>query len=326
MFRAWRVREYGEPVAVLRLEEAAVPMPRSGEVRVRIAAASCNFADVLLCRGKYQQRPNPPFTPGLEVCGWVVDVGDDVDAALVGERVVGQPTLPHGGFAECALLNAGSAFRVPDDIDDATAATLHLTYLTAWLGLHRRASIAAGDVVVVTAAAGGVGSAAVQVARAAGATVIAIVSNAAKAETVARLGADVVLDSSADDVIARVRTAAPRGADIVFDAVGGDAYHQATKYIAFEGRIVIVGFASGGVPRPELTHAFVKNYTIAGLHWTLYRTQRPELVGAGQAAIFDMARAGHIQPLITQIGLDDVPHALEELAHGRAHGKTVVVV
>lgn len=327
MSRAWKVREYGEPSSVLRLEEATVPAPGPGQVRLRVAATSCNFADVLLCRGEYQQKPDPPFTPGLEVCGWVDDIGGGVDPRLLASRIVGQPILPHGGFAEVALMNAAEAYVVPRNIDDATAATLHLTYLTAWLGLHRRAAIKPGDVVVITAAAGGVGSAAVQVARAAGATVIAIVSDAGKAATASGLGADVVVDRSNSDVIEQVRAAAPEGADIVFDPVGGQAYEQATKYIAFEGRIVVIGFASGHIPRPHLNHAFVKNYTIAGLHWSLYRKHRPDLVHIAQAAIFEMAVAGLIDPLITaRIGLDDLPEALDELAHGRTQGKTVVTV
>ncbi|WP_172652563.1 NADPH:quinone oxidoreductase family protein [Rhodococcus opacus] len=327
MSRAWKVREYGEPSSVLRLEESTVPTPGHGQVRLRVAATSCNFADILLCRGEYQQKPVPPFTPGLEVCGWVDDIGGGVEPRLLASRIVGQPILPHGGFAEATLMNANEAYVVPQEIDDVTAATLHLTYLTAWLGLHRRAAIKPGDVVVVTAAAGGVGSAAVQVARAAGATVIAIVSDAGKAATAAGLGADHVVDRSGGDVIEQVKALAPEGAHIVFDSVGGKAYEQATKYIAFEGRIVVVGFASGYIPRPHLNHAFVKNYTIAGLHWSLYRKYRPDLVHIAQAAIFEMASAGLIDPLITaRLGLEDVPTALDDLAHGRTQGKTVITV
>ena len=327
MSRAWKVREYGEPSSVLRLEESTVPTPGHGQVRLRVAATSCNFADVLLCRGEYQQKPIPPFTPGLEVCGWVDDIGGGVEPRLLASRIVGQPILPNGGFAEVTLMNADEAYVVPREIDDVTAATLHLTYLTAWLGLHRRAAIKPGDVVVVTAAAGGVGSAAVQVARAADATVIAIVSDAGKAATAAGLGADHVVDRSSGDVIEQVKALAPEGAHIVFDSVGGKAYEQATKYIAFEGRIVVVGFASGYIPRPHLNHAFVKNYTIAGLHWSLYRKYRPDLVHIAQAAIFEMASAGLIDPLITaRLGLEDVPTALDDLAHGRTQGKTVITV
>lgn len=325
MSRAWRVHQYGEPEAVLRFEQTPDPIPGPGQIRVRVAATSCNFADVLLCRGGYQQKPTPPFTPGLEVCGQVDDLGSEVDIGLLTARVVGQPVLPYGGFAETALMDAQAVHVVPSNIDDVTAATLHLTYLTAWLGLHRRGSITAGDVVVVTAAAGGVGSAAVQIAHAAGATVIGIVSGTDKAAAALALGADVVIDRSHQDVIESVKSVAPQGADVVFDSVGGIAYNQATKYIAFEGRIVVVGFASSDIPKAQLNHALVKNYTIAGLHWSLYSKYRPDLVRSAQSAIFDMTSDGLIKPLIgRRAGLDEVPAALGELADGRTQGKTVI--
>ena len=327
MAGAWTVREHGEPRAVLRWETLPDPHPGAGQIRVRVAATSCNFADVLLCRGEYQQRPAMPFTPGLEVCGVIDEVGGDVSPALVGTRIVGQPHLPHGGFADLALMAATDAAVVPAALDDVTAATLHLTYLTAWLGLHRRAAVRPGDIVVVTAAAGGVGSAAVQLAHAAGATVVGIASGENKLDAVAECGAEFVIDGSEDDVIARVREIASGGADIVFDTVGGQSYECATKYIAFEGTIVVVGFASGTIPQPRLNHAFVKNYTIAGLHWALYRQNRPELVQQAQNAIFDMAVAGQIAPSITAcLGIEAVPSALEELSRGRTRGKTVIRV
>ena len=325
MSGAWTARELGEPGAVLRWEERSDPQPVVGQLRVRVNAVSCNFADVLLCRGTYQLRPDPPFTPGLEVCGTVDAVGVGVEPSWRGRRVVGQPVLPHGGFAEHAVLDVRDALLVPDDIDETVAATLHLTYLTAWLGLHRRAMTRPGGVVVVTAAAGGVGSAAVQLARAAGARVVGIASGPEKVDTVRRLGADLAIDGRVDDVINRVKEFAPAGADVVFDPVGGGAYEMATKYIAFEGTIVIVGFASGAVPQPRLNHAFVKNYTIAGLHWSLYREHNPELIAEAQAAIFQLARMGTIDPLITACAeIDAVPDVLEDLAGGRTRGKIVI--
>jgi NADPH:quinone reductase len=325
MSRAWRVAHHGEPKDVLHLQDTIEPVAADSQIRVRVTAASCNFADVLLCRGQYQQRPELPFTPGLEVCGWVDQLGAGVDATLGGRRVVGQPLLPHGGFADYALVNADAAYLVPQQLDDSTAAAMHLTYLTAWLALHQRGAIQSGDTVVVTAAASGVGSAAVQLSVAAGAFVIAIVSGPEKAAAAAGIGADVVVDRSAADVIAEVKAAAPRGADIVFENVGGDAYTQATKYIAFEGRIIVVGFAGGAIPKPALNHAMVKNYTIAGLHWALYQQHRPDLVRVAQASIFEMAAVGTLDPMIsTSVSLEGVPKALEDLAHGRTTGKTVI--
>lgn len=325
MAGAWTVRRHGDPETVLRWEMMPDPQPAAGQVRVRVAATSCNFADVLLCRGDYQQKPAMPFTPGLEVCGIVDQIGEGVAPDLLGRRVVGQPTLPHGGFAEMAIIEAFGAMAVPDEFDDVVAATLHLTYLTAWLGLHRRARIGAGDIVVVTAAAGGVGSAAVQLALAAGAFVIGIASGPEKVAEVTALGAQIAIDRASEDVIARVKEVAPQGADVVFDPVGGDAYECATKYVAFEGTIVVVGFASGFIPQPKLNHAFVKNYTIAGLHWTLYRHQNPTLLQRAQSELFDLASTGKIAPLITaRLGIADVPQALNALARGKTQGKTVI--
>lgn len=326
MTGAWTVNGYGEPGEVLRWGQVPEPHPIAGQVRVRTAATSCNFADVLLCRGQYQQKPRMPFTPGLEVCGTVDAVGEGISAQLLGTRVVGQPALPHGGFAETAIMDAAHVYPVPEALDSATAATLHLTYLTAWLGLHRRATTRPGDTVVVTAAAGGVGSAAVQIARAAGARVIGI-AGAEKLEAVADLGADVVIDRADEQLVERVLDAATGGVRVVFDPVGGQAYESATKYVGFEGVIVVVGFASGTIPQPRLNHAFVKNYTIAGLHWTLYRRQNPKLLREAQTEIFRMAVDGEIAPLITgRVGLDAVPATLQDLGEGRTLGKVVVEI
>jgi NADPH:quinone reductase len=324
--RCWLVEQIAEPKNALREADMHVPLPAPGQLRIRVGATSCNFADVLLCRGQYQMRPTLPFTPGLETCGIIDDVGTDVSAELLGARVVGQPRLPHGGFAEYAVMDVARALEVPEYVSDATASTLHLTYLTAWLGLHRRGRLSANDVVVVTAAAGGVGLAAVQIAQAAGATVIGIVSGEAKRTRIQGLGVPIVIDRTVGDVVEKVRDASPtNGADIVFDSVGGDAYKEATKYVHFEGRIVVAGFASGTIPQPPLTHPFVKNYTITGLHWSLYWKHRPDLVRSAQMEIFELLRTGGISPLVSRtISIDDVADAVQDLADGRTLGKTVM--
>nr|AIU93501.1 hypothetical protein LRS1606.67 [Rhodococcus sp. NS1] len=326
--RSWHVWQHGEPRAALLLRETQEPEPAPGQLRIRVTATSCNFADVLLCRGKYQDKPDLPFTPGLETCGIVESVGDAAQAGLVGVRVVGQPVLPHGGFADVTVMDSATALTVPPGIPDATAATLHLTYLSAWLGLHRRGAMEAGDVVVITAAAGGVGFAAAQIAMAAGATVIGIVSSPEKKALLEAHGVPVVIDRSGGNVLAQVRAASPNGgADIVFESVGGDAYREATKYINFEGRIVVVGFAGGTVPQPYLNHALIKNYTLTGLHWGLYWKYRPDIVRDAQSDIFELFRRKKISPLISRtIALDDVADALQNLADGRTHGKSVMTL
>jgi len=230
--RAWQVTTHGEPADVLRAAEVPTPAPWAGQVLVRVRAAALNFPDVLMCRGQYQIQPPLPYTPGVELCGEVVGTG---------ARVVGSPVLPSGGLAEYALMEPDSVFPAPDSLDDAEAAGFLLAYQTGWFGLHRRARLQAGETLLVHAAAGGVGSAAVQLGKAAGAKVVAVVGGAAKAEAARALGADVVVNRLEQDFVAVVKEATGgRGADVVYDPVGGQAYQGSTKCVAFEGRIVVV--------------------------------------------------------------------------------------
>ncbi len=175
--RAWQVDTFGEPRDVMRLVEIAPPEPGAGQVLVRVRAVALNFPDVLLCRGDYQVRPPLPFTPGVELCGEVVGVGPKVSGLIVGDRVVGTPDLPAGALADYALMNAADAFPAPAALDDAAASAMHIAYQTGWFGLHRRAHLAPGETLLVHAAAGGVGSAAVRLGKHAGARVIAMISH-----------------------------------------------------------------------------------------------------------------------------------------------------
>jgi len=324
--QAWQVTALGEPQDVLRLGDVAELCPGPGQVAVRVRAAAANFPDVLLCRGHYQDRPALPFTPGIELCGDVVALGDGVEGLAVGDRVLGGAVIPHGGYAEQALMTASDTFLAPVSLDDAAAASLHVAYQTGWFGLHRRASLQAGETLLVHAGAGGVGSAAIQLGKAAGAHVIAVVGGADKAEVARDLGADVVVDRTSEDFVAVVKDATGgRGADVVFDPVGGEAYQGSTKCIAFEGRIVVVGFTSGSIPSPGLNHALVKNYSIVGLHWGLYRSNAPALVRECYDELVRLADAGLVAPFVSErVGLDGVPDALTRLGAGRTVGRVVV--
>ncbi|NUK13515.1 zinc-binding dehydrogenase, partial [Streptomyces lunaelactis] len=238
-----RVPRNGEPSEVMRLEEVDRPTPGEGQLLLKVRAANINFPDALLCRGQYQIRPPLPFTPGVEICGETED----------GRRVIANPALPNGGLAEYVVADAAAGLPAPEALDDAEAAALHIGYQTGWFGLHRRAHLQAGETLLVHAAAGGVGSAAVQLGQAAGARVIGVVGGAEKARVARELGCDVVIDRREDDIVAAVKEATGgRGADVVYDPVGGDAYAKSVKCVAFEGRIVIVGFASGAIPTPAL--------------------------------------------------------------------------
>ena len=208
------------------------------------------------------------------------------------------------------------------------AASLHIAYQTAWVGLHRRARIQPGETLLVHAGAGGVGSAAIQLGKAAGARVVAVVGGAQKADAAAKLGADVVVDRRAENFIGVVKEiTGGRGADVVFDPVGGEAYTGSTKCVAFEGRILVVGFAGGTVPAPALNHALVKNYSIVGLHWGLYREKDPALITATHAELTALANLGVVAPLIGgRLTLEEVPDGLTRLAAGQTVGRLVLVL
>jgi len=329
--QAWQVVRHADPAQALERREVPVPAPAAGQVLVQVAACALNFPDALLARGQYQVRPPLPFTPGIELCGTVVAVGDGVPEARLGERVLGMPALPDGALADYAVASAATVFAAPPSLDDAAASALYVGYQTGWFGLHRRAGLRAGETVLVHAAAGGVGSAAVQLAKAAGARVVAVVGGPAKAEVAVTLGADVVVDRLAHDGVAGLVEAlkaacGPGGADVVYDPVGGDAYAASTKVVAFEGRIVVVGFTSGTVPQAATNHLLVKNYGVLGLHWGRYQDLAPELVRQAQDEITALVATGQVQPLVSQrVGAAQVPHAIEELAAGRTTGRVVVV-
>lgn len=328
--RAWQATALGEPEKVLELnDDVPKPEPGPGQVLVRVGSVALNFPDVMLCRGQYQIRLEPPFTPGVELSGEVVECGEGVDAeGLLGSRVLGTPVLPLGGLAEYVLMAVDEALPAPDSLDQDEASALHIAYQTAWFALHRRALLQPGETVLVQAAAGGVGSATIQLAKAAGATVIGVVGGAAKAEVARQLGADLVVDRTKEDFVKVVKEYTKgRGVDVVVDMVGGDAYTGSARVTAFEGRIVVVGFTSGSIPAPALNHALLKNYSILGLHWGVYKLQNPALVRQCHAELSELAARGIVKPLISErVPLERAPEALAAVGAGRTTGRVVVRV
>ncbi|CAA9485201.1 MAG: Quinone oxidoreductase [uncultured Rubrobacteraceae bacterium] len=325
--KAWRVHEPGDPKDALKLEEVDEPKPGPGEVLVEVEAAALNFFDILLCQGKYQERPDPPFTPGAEVAGTVVETGSGV-AIQPGTRVLATPPLPRGGFSEKVIAPAeGGVFPIPDAMPYEKAAAMHIVYQTAYTGLHRRAGLREGETVLVHAGAGGVGSAAIQVARAAGARVIATSGGAEKVRVCEELGAEVSLDYREADFVDAVKEATGgRGADVIFDPVGGEVFDRSRKCVAFEGRILVVGFASGKIPEAPANHALVKNYSVVGLHWGLYNRVMPQLVAANHEALVRLYEEGNIDPLIYQtVPFEEIPEALGLLGSRKTYGKLVSI-
>ncbi|MGF1343393.1 NADPH:quinone oxidoreductase family protein [Streptomyces flavovirens] len=315
--QAWRVHRNGEPGEVMVLEETDRPTPGAGQVLLKVRAANINFPDALLCRGQYQVRPPLPFIPGVEICGESED----------GRRVLATPALPAGGLAQYVVADEAALLPAPDALDDAEAAALHIGYQTGWFGLHRRARLQPGETLLVHAAAGGVGSAAVQLGKAAGATVIGVVGGPEKAAIAGRLGCDLVIDRRSEDIVATVKEATGgRGADVVYDPVGGDAYAKSVKCIAFEGRVVVVGFASGDIPAPGLNHALVKNYSIVGLHWGLYNTKDPAAVRACHDELTRLAAQGVVKPLVSErVPMAEAANAVQRVADGTSTGRIVVL-
>jgi NADPH:quinone reductase len=315
--RAWRVHSLGDPAEVMSLDEVDQPTPGDGQLLVEVRAAGLNFPDVLMAMGQYQERPPLPFTPGVELCGEVVGTG---------QRVLGSPSGGPGGFAEYALMDAAAAFPVPDAMSDEQAAALHLTYQTGYVGLHRRAALQAGEWLLVHAGAGGVGSAAIQLGKAAGATVIATAGGERKTEVCRQLGADHVIDYTTEDFVPLVKEiTGGHGADVVYDPVGGEVFDKSRRCIAFEGRLVVVGFTSGTIPQAPVNHALVKNYSIVGLHWGLYRKHDPALFGQVHEELCALFADGKIAPLIGQtLPLTELPQAMAAIADRSTVGKVVL--
>lgn len=232
--RAWQVPALGEPSTVLRLAELDVPEPARGQVTVRVLAAAANFPDVLMCRGQYQERPELPFTPGVELCGEVSAVGEGVQGVSVGDRVMGMPVRQHGSFAEYSVLPGDLVFPAPPELDAAEASAFCIAYQTGWFALHKRTTLRPGETLLVHAAAGGVGTVAVQLARRLGARVIGTASERNHAY-LRSLGAEPV--GYGPGLVERVRALAPDGVDVVLDAVGGEAVDASLELVADRARI-----------------------------------------------------------------------------------------
>jgi len=316
--RAWRVHQPGDPSDVMSFDEIDQPTPGEGQVLVKVRAAALNFPDVLMTMGTYQEKPPLPFTPGVELCGEIVGTG---------QRVIGSPAGGPGAFAEYALMDAAGAFPVPDGMPDEKAGSLFFTYSTGYVGLHRRARLQAGEVLLVHAGAGGVGSAAIQLGKAAGATVIATAGGARKTEICRQLGADHVIDYTTEDFVPIVKeVTGGHGADVVYDPVGGDVFDRSRKCIAFEGRLVVVGFTSGRIPEAPANHLLVKNYSVVGLHWGLYRRHDPSVFAETHDQLVRLVREGSVDPLIGEVlPMDQAPQALLRLASRETVGKVVLV-
>ncbi len=338
---AWRINELGHPSTALVLEDIADPVPGPDEVLISVEAGNINFADILLCQGIYQDRPGVPFTPGLETCGVIEAVGSAVDdpQLVPGVRVAGMSALPAGGYAEKALLRANTVLVMPADLPAEVATVLYSTYQTSHVGLFHRGGLRAGDWLLVHAAAGGVGSAAAQLGAAVGARVIVTAGSPERVqhaiddvrqltggETAEMHGFDYGArgaDGIRDDVMALTDG---RGVDVAFDPIGGPVGEITRRLMAWEGRLIVVGFAAGEIPSYPANHLLVKNYSVVGLHWGAYVDHggRP-VIEAAHADLLDRYYAGTIRPPVAeQVPLAELPDALARLEARQVRGRLVV--
>ncbi len=322
--RAWQVTEWCEPEG-MTLADVAVPDPGAGQVRIHNRAAALNFFDILEIGGKYQVRPPFPFIPGAEVGGVIDAVGPGVDGLAVGNRVLAISSL--GGFGEYCLAPARMTFPIPDSMTFAEAAAMPIVYQTSYLALMVRGALQPGEWLLVHAAAGGVGSSAVQIGKAMGARVIGTAGSDEKLDFVRAQGAHHALSYRDESWVKQVMEMTGRGADVIYDPVGGDIFDLSTKCIAPEGRLLVIGFAGGRIPSIAANRLLLKSMSAVGVYWGGYIERHPEFVAQAQAALFDMYRQGLIKPAVSKVyGLHEVPQAMRDLASRQTMGKVIVEV
>ncbi len=326
--RAWQAKVLGPPQEVLELVEAPLPEPGPGQVRIRVRVAALNWSDDLVCRGRYQVKPPLPFSPGMEGTGVIDAAGDDAGPWRAGDRVVANMTLPHGALAEFAIAEAENVYRVPDGVPDTKVAGLLIQYQTTHIALHRRGGLQAGETLLVHAGAGGMGSAAIQLGCAAGARVFATAGGADKVALCRDLGAQVAIDYRSEDFADVVnRETGGEGADVIFDSVGGDTFDRSRKCIAFEGRILIIGFSSGRIADLPTNHAMVKNYSVVGVYPARYAQLDHPFLERTNAHLIQLLQDGAIDPLIgLEVPLENAATAIAALADRKTVGKIVVNV
>jgi NADPH2:quinone reductase len=320
--RAALVENFGPPNSLVT-GEAPDPVAGPGQVLVEVAAAGVNFPDVMVVAGTYQILPERPFSPGKEVAGTVRAVGAGVDRIGVGDRVLAQ--IEYGGYAELVVAPDSQVVALPDGVPFPEAAALGLAAITAHFALVRRAHLRPGEAVLVTGAGGGVGSAGVQIAKALGATVIAVARDEERATLAGQQGADHVLvagPSLRDEVLALTDR---RGADVVLESVGGDVFAQALRSTAWEGRLVVIGFASGDLPTIKAGHLLVKNLAVMGIQVSDYRDREPETVRQVIEELLDLHVQGRLTVPIDRIyPLDEAATALAAVEAGGLKGRVVL--
>jgi NADPH:quinone reductase len=322
--KAMVAMQWGEP-SELEYLDVPDPEPGPGEVLVETRAVGCNFPDILMIQGKYQVKPPHPFSPGHEIAGVVRAVGDNVTSVRPGQRVIAN--LEWGGYAGRAVTAAERVHPIPDEMPFDQAAAFFVVYQTGYSALVRRAALQPGEWLLVHGAAGGVGLAAVQLGKALGARVIATAGTPAKLEIARQSGADILIDYRTEDWVERVKTATGgEGADVIYDPVGGDVFDGSTKCLAFEGRLLTIGFVGGRIPTVAVNRLLLKNVSVVGVHWGYYQRRGSPLVQEWTDALLKLYGEGRIRPVIYRAyPLREAAAALRALASRESYGKVVLV-
>jgi NADPH:quinone reductase len=313
-----------ERLSGLELQHIPIVDPGPGQILVRVMAAGINFPDVLMCQGRYQFRPDPPFVPGMEIAGHVAGLGQGVQGLAVGDAVMGGARL--GGFADFALLDAANAHMKPDSLSMEQAAAFQTAWLTAWVALVRRGNLQAGETLLVHGAAGGVGMASVDLGLHLGATVIAVASTPQKRAILQARGVHHVIDPAGGFKDQVKQLTGGRGADVIVDPVGGDAFDGSCRCIAFGGRLLVVGFAGGRIATLPSNLPLIKGFSVIGVRAGEHARQRPDEGAAHQAAILDLAARGIARVHVgAALPLSRVRDGLCLLLDRRVTGKVVLV-
>lgn len=322
--RAVLCRRFGPPEE-LSLEEVPSLALGDGEVRIAVKAASINFADTLVIQGKYQEKPPFPFVPGFECAGLVAEVGPGVKHLKPGMRVMA--LAPKGAFATEAVTDAGAVIPLPEGMGFAEGASFPVAYGTSHIGLVDRGQLKAGETLLVLGAAGGVGLTAVEIGKALGARVIAAASSADKLAVAKEHGADDLIDYSTEDLKARVKELAPKGVDVVYDPVGGDLFDAALRCMAWNGRIVVVGFAGGRIPSIPANLLLVKQIAVAGVYWGAHQKNDPKRLAGSLMELMGLYMAGTLKPHVShRVPLADYAQAFHLLMDRKATGKVVLTM
>ncbi len=322
--KAWQVTKNAEPPEALAIADTALPSPGAGEMRIAVHAAALALPDVMMCRGHYEFKPELPFTAGQEVCGTVLECGEDT-SVRVGDRVMGVTSfvLGQGGFAEECMSMEGLVYPAPDYISDVDAAVFCIAFQTAWIALVSRGGLQPGDTVVVLGAAGGCGSAVIQLARALGARVIAVAGGSEKTDFCRTLGADETIDYRATSFVDEVnRLTDNQGAELIFDPVGGDLFEQALGCLASGGRLLPIGYASGRWGSIDTHQLLLRNASVAGVFVGAYDAPARATITQELLALYQQ---GKIKPHIDAVvALDELPTALNRVANAQVMGRIVM--